>query len=633
MDILSPIKDHHSERRQFIARVILSSFVAILLLGVVVARLVQLQVLDHEYFAERSQGNRVRIEPVPPIRGLILDRRGRVLAENYPAYQLELIPEQVLDLDDTLLRLAAAGLIEQEDIPRIEATSKAGPRFKPVTLNPRLTDAEIANFAVERPRFPGVDFRPRLVRHYPHGPAVAHAVGYVSALSDDDLKQVEAARYAGTSQSGKTGVEANYESDLHGYAGYRHLVTNARGRQIAVDTSDVLDALPADAAAAPGDNIYTTLDLDLQLLATQALEGRRGAIVAIDPWNGDILAMVSAPSFDPNQFAVGMTPDDYRSLTANPENPLYNRAVLGVYPPGSTIKPMLALAALETGATNLTRRTVCRGYFTLPNNTHRYRDWKPEGHGSVDIIDAISQSCDVYFYEIANDIGVDAMHYYLDQFGLGSKTNIDLRNESNGLVPSTSWKRERFQGRDPSEQRWYQGETVIASIGQGYMLATPLQLAVAAATTATRGIRYQPRLVAAIEDPLGGQRRLLDPREVGQVDIDNEFYWDTVVQSMQDVMQDVRGTAREAGRDAPYTMAGKSGTAQVFSVAQDEEYNEEEIEERMRDHALFISFAPVENPQIAVAIIVENGSSGSRVAAPIARSIMDAYLGYGDAAE
>ncbi len=631
MDLLSPIKDHHSERRMFIARVLLSSLIAVLLLGVVVARLVQLQVLDHEYFAERSQGNRVRIEPVPPIRGLILDRRGRVLAENYPAYQLELIPEQLVDLDDTLTRLAALELIDAEDIPRIEATAKAGPRFKPVTLNARLTDAEIANFAVERPRFPGVDFRPRLVRHYPHGEAVAHAVGYVSALTTEDLEEVEAARYAGTSQSGKTGVEANYETDLHGYAGYRHLVTNARGRQIAVDTREVLDALPVDAAAAPGDNVYTTLDLDLQLLATKALEGRRGAIVAMDPWNGDILAMVSAPSFDPNQFAIGMTPDDYRSLTTDPENPLYNRAVLGVYPPGSTIKPMLALAALETGATNLTRKTMCRGHFSLPNNTHRYRDWKPEGHGSVDIIEAISQSCDVYFYEIANDIGIDAMHHYLDQFGLGSKTNIDLRNESNGLVPSTAWKRERFKGRDPSEQRWYQGETVIASIGQGYMLATPLQLAVAAATTATRGTRYQPRLVAAFDDPLDGQRRILDPIRVGTVDVDNDVHWDTVIQSMHDVMHGLRGTAREAGLDAEYVMAGKSGTAQVFSVAQEEEYNEEEIEERLRDHALFISFAPIDNPQIAVAVIVENGSSGSRVAAPIARSLMDAYLGYGDA--
>ena len=323
-----------------------------------------------------------------------------------------------------------------------------------------------------------------------------------------------------------------------------------------------------------------------------------------------------------------MSTEDYRTLIRDPENPLFNRAVVGVYPPGSTIKPMLALAALETGATNLTRKTMCRGFFTLPNNTHRYRDWKPEGHGHVDISDAISQSCDVYFYEIANDIGIDTMHNYLDQFGLGQKTRVDLPRESEGLVPSTTWKRERFRGRDRTDQRWYDGETVIASIGQGYMLATPLQLANAAAAMATRGIRFQPRLVAAYENPLSGQRRILDSRRVGVVDIENEFYWDTTIQAMQDVLQGERGTARAVGYGAPYAMAGKSGTAQVFSVAQEEEYNEEEIDELLRDHALFISFAPIEDPQIAVAVIVENGSSGSRVAAPIARAMMDLYLGY-----
>ncbi len=631
MDLLSPIKDHHSERRLFIARVILSSFIAILLLGMVVARLVQLQVLDHEYFAERSQGNRVRIEPVPPIRGLILDRKGRVLAENFPTYQLELIPEQLTDLELTLDRLEALGLVDADAIPEILAASRRGPRFKPVTLNPRLSDDEIARFAVERPRFPGVDFRPRLVRHYPHGGAVAHAVGYVGALSTDDLENVEASRYAGTSHGGKTGIEASYEFELHGYAGYRHIVTNARGRQLSTDTSDVLETLPGDQPPAPGDNVYTTLDLDLQLLASDLLAGRRGAVVAIEPRTGDILALVSAPSFDPNLFAVGMSPQDYRELTTNPEKPLFDRAVVGVYPPGSTIKPMLALAALETGATNLTRTTFCRGHFSLPNTTHRYRDWKPEGHGRMDLLDAIAQSCDVYFYEIANEIGIDNMHRYLGQFGLGQRTGVDLPRESNGLVPSTEWKRVRFQGRDPSEQRWYDGETVIASIGQGYMLATPLQLASAAATLATRGIRYKPRLVAAYENPMSGQRRLLDTRELARVSIDNEFYWDTVIQAMNEVMQGSRGTARAVGSDAPYSLAGKSGTAQVFSVAQEEEYNEEEIEERLRDHALFIAFAPVEDPQIAVAVIVENGSSGSRVAAPIARAVIDQYLGYSSA--
>jgi penicillin-binding protein 2 len=627
VDLLSPIKDHHSERRLFIARVIFASVIGFGLLGIVIARLVQLQVFDYEVFAAQSQGNRVRIQAVPPIRGLIFDREGRVLAENLPAYQLELIPEQVDDLDYTLARLAVLGLIEADDIPALKELSESGPRFKPVALNLRLTDEQIANFAIQRPRFPGVDFQPRLVRHYPNGEAVAHAVGYVGALSRNDLNRLEPSAYAGTGHTGKTGVESSFEADLHGDVGYRHVVSNALGRQIPIDSREMADSLPNDETPAPGQNVYLSLDLDLQLLATKALEGRRGAVVAMDPWTGEVLALVSAPSFDPNLFAVGMSTTQYSGLLNDLEQPLFNRAVRGAYPPGSTIKPMLALAALESGATNLTRRTVCRGFFTLPNKTHRYRDWKPEGHGEVDLHDALTQSCDVYFYEISGDIGIDRMHYYLDQFGLGHETGVDIRGEHAGLVPSQEWKRNNFRG---TEGRWYDGETVIASIGQGYMLATPLQLASAAATLATRGERYAPHLVAAVEDALTGERSLVAPVRLDDVRIDSELHWNAVLDGMHDVMQSVRGTAWAVGSNAPYQMAGKSGTAQVFSVAQDEEYDEEEIEERLRDHALFISFAPFDNPRIAVAVIVENGASGSRVAAPIAKSLMDEYLGYGD---
>ena len=628
MGLLSPIKDHHSERRLFIGRVVLSAVVSIVLIGLVIARLVQLQVFDHELFAEKSQGNRVRIEAVPPIRGLIFDRKGRVIAENLPAYQLELIPEQVDDIDDTLRRLADLELIAADDIETYKELSRSGPRFKPVTLKFRLTAEEIANFAIQRPRFPGVDFKPRLVRHYPDGEAVAHAIGYVGALSTGDLERLDAARYAGTSHTGKTGVESSFESVLHGDAGYRHLITNARGRQIPSDSSDLLDTLPVDMTPGPGSNVYLSLDLDLQKIALRAMEGRRGAVVALDPWSGEILALVSAPSFDPNLFAVGMTTLQYNELQNNPDRPLFNRAVRGTYPPGSTIKPMLALAALETGATNLTRKNFCIGYFMLPNTTHRYRDWKPEGHGPVDLHDAIAQSCDVYFYEISRDVGIDNMHDYLSRFGLGNRTGIDVGGEHRGLVPSREWKRAAFSNRD--DQRWYHGETVIASIGQGYMLATPLQLATAAGALATRGIRYRPHIVAAVEDALTGERTMIQPERQTDVEISNEFYWENVIEAMHDVMQGPRGTARAVGLGAPYEMAGKSGTAQVISIAQDEEYDEEELEERQRDHALFISFAPLDEPRIAVAVIVENGSSGSGVAAPIAKSIMDHYLGYGD---
>ncbi len=625
MSLIAPIKDHHSEKRLFVSRIILAVVISVLLLGVVVARLVQLQVRDYELFAEKSQGNRVRIEAIPPTRGLILDRRGRVLAENLPAYQLELIPEQVPDLQDTLARLAAIGLIRSEDIPRFNGLSQTAPRFKPVTLRFRLTDDEIARFANQRPRFPGVDFQPRLVRHYPDGYLTAHAIGYVGALSTADLERLDAATYAGTAHTGKTAVEHFNEEMLHGQVGFRQIMTNARGRQVPAEARDIAGSVLEGESPTPGHNLYLSLDLDLQRVATEALGDGRGAIVAIDPNNGEILALVSAPSFDPNAFATGMSRSEFNALQNNEDRPLFNRAVRGSYPPGSTIKPMLSLAALETGATNLTRRTVCIGYYSLPGSTHRYRDWKPGGHGEVDLHDAITQSCDVYFYEISRDIGIDRMHYYLDQFGLGKETGLDMVGEADGLLPSRAWKRQAF--RERADQVWFPGETVIAAIGQGYMLASPLQLANATAALATRGKRFKPHLVAAFEDPVSGKRTLIAPERLPDVNIENEFYWDNVLAGMHDVMQSSRGTAQAVGLGAPYQMAGKSGTAQIISISQDEEYNEEEIDERLKDHALFIAFAPYDEPRIAVAVIVENGSSGSRVAAPIARAVMDEYLG------
>ncbi len=628
MDLLSPIKDHHSERRLFARRVVLASVVGTLLLGSVIGRLVQLQIFDHEHFTEQSHGNRIRMEAVPPTRGLIFDRNGRVLAENLPAYQLELVPEQVRNLDETLSRLAAIGLIEAEDIPRFKDLSRRGPRFKPVTLRFRLDEDELAHFAVQRPRFPGVDFRPRLVRHYPHGERTAHAIGYVAAISTSDLNRLDATEYAGTAHTGKTGLEYFNEQRLHGTPGHRQVVTNARGRNVPADARELSQALVQGDAPTPGHNLHVSLDIELQRVATAALDGRRGSVVAIDPRNGEVLAYVSTPAFDPNAFALGMSTAEFRTLQSDPNQPLFNRAVRGKYPPGSTIKPMLALAALETGATNLTRRTFCRGFYTLPNSTHRYRDWRPEGHGQVDLHDAIAQSCDVYFYEISRDIGIDTMHDYLTAFGLGEPTGLDISGELGGLVPSVAWKRNAFSERE--NQVWFPGETVIASIGQGYMLATPMQLASATATLAMRGQRFRPYLVTATEDPLSGERTPLPPTPLPGVEIDNAFYWDSIIDAMQDVLQGEAGTARAVGLSAPYSMAGKSGTAQVFSVAQEDEYDEEEIEERLRDHALFIAFAPLDDPRIAVAVVVENGSSGSRVAAPIARRVMDQHLGFGN---
>lgn len=628
MDLISPIKDHHSERRLFVGRVILCAVISTLLLGLVIARLVQLQVFDFEHFVEKSQGNRIRLEAIPPTRGLIFDRLGRVLAENLPAYQLEMIPEQVRDIDETLARLAALALIDADDIPRIVEMARRGPRFKPVTLRFRMTDDQISDFAIQRHRFPGVDFQPRLVRHYPYGADTAHVIGYVGAISTVDLGRLEAADYAGTAHTGKTGIEYSQEEILHGDTGHRQIVTNARGRQIPADSREMSLALPETETPQPGDNLYLSIDLDLHRVATEALDGRRGSVVAIDPRNGEILALVSMPAFDPNPFALGMSNTEFLALQTDVDQPLFNRAVRGKYPPGSTIKPMLALAALETGATNLTRRTLCSGFYTLPGSTHRYRDWKPEGHGEVDLRDAITQSCDVYFYEISRDIGIDRMHQYLTQFGLGQRTGIDIAGELAGLVPSREWKRGAFSER--ADQVWFPGETVIASIGQGFMLTTPLQLASATATLAMRGERFKPHLVTAVEHSLTGERIPVMPEPRPRVQIDNEFYWEGIIGAMQGVMQGELGTARAVGMGAPYTMAGKSGTAQVFSIGQDEEYDEEEVTERLRDHALFIAFAPVEDPVIAVAVVIENGSSGSRVAAPVARKIMDTYLGFAD---
>ena len=621
---ISPIKDHNKERNLFIGRAIFASVVLFLLLGLVIARLIQLQVFNHELFTERSQGNRIRIQAVPPIRGLIFDRNGEIIAENLPAYQLELIPEQVVNIRDTLERLSFIGLINSQDISSFEEQSKNRQRFKPVTLKFRMTEEEIAKFATQRPRFPGVHFQSRLVRHYPHGELFAHAVGYVGALSIKDLERLDSSQYTGSSHTGKTGIEISFEDELHGKAGFEHLITNARGRQVPADNAQILKSLPQDEMPQPGLNIYLSLDAKLQRKAFKELEGKRGSIVALNPKTGEILALVSTPSFDPNLFAVGMTKSQYGELEKNPNRPLFNRSVRGTYPPGSTIKPMLSLAALQTGATNLTRRTLCTGYFQIEGNKRRYLDWKPDGHGLVDLHEAIAQSCNVYFYEISDELGIDNMHKYLTQFGLGEKTGIDIFGEGNGLVPSKEWKQNTFQSQE--DKHWYQGETVIAAIGQGFMLATPLQLASAVGTLASKGKRFRPYIVKATEDTISDTKEFIEPILINNVEIDNENYWNEVLEAMHDVLQGPRGTARLAGLDAEYKMAGKSGTAQIVSVDKNESHVESEIQENQRDHALFISFAPFDDPQIAVAVIIENGVSGSSVAAPIARAIMDEFL-------
>jgi len=610
------IKDHWREQRLFVVRVIITAIILLAMTAVVIGRLVQLQVVQYEAYSAQSQGNRIRVQPVPPIRGLILDRNGQLLAENTPSYQLELTPEQVPDLNDTLNRLVTAGILAEDALPAVQRTIRSRRRFEAIPIIERLGEEEAALFAVHRPYFPGVDIRARLSRRYLHGAAVAHALGYMGGISSDDMARIDVASYAGTSHIGKSAVESSYETVLHGAVGREEVLVNAHGRRMQV---------LGRGAPQPGRDLILTLDLDAQLAAYAAMEGRRGAVVAIDPRNGEVLVLVSTPAFDPTAMSSGLSRSEFIALQEDKDRPLFNRALRGQYPPGSTIKPMIGLAGLHYGVITAGQRTFCRGFFTLPGSRHRYRDWKPEGHGFIDLHEGIVQSCDVYFYELARNLGIERMAEFLHSFGLGAPAGLDIAGEQNGVVPSPAWKRRAF--RRPADQVWFPGETVIAGIGQGYMLMTPLQLAYATATVAARGERYRPMLLRAQYDPVSGTMEYREPEAQPPVAVSDPRQWDLVIDAMRDVFHGPRGTARAVARDAPFMMAGKSGTAQVFTVGQDQRYEDLDVAERMRDHALFIAFAPLEDPQIAIAVIVENGESGSRVAAPIARQVMEAYLG------
>jgi penicillin-binding protein 2 len=617
------LKDHWAEQRLFNRRVIAALAVIGFCLVALIARLFYLQVYRHDYFSELSTGNRIRIEPLPPPRGIIYDRNGMPLALNRPAYQLELVREQVPDLEDTLRRLVDVQLLEADDYERTLKTVRNRRSFEAVPIRLQLSEEELARFAVRRLDFPGVDVRPRLTRHYPLAGSSVHALGYVAAISEKDQETIDRANYAGTTLIGKLGVERAFEDELHGETGYQQLLVNAQGRRV----ERVGLAAPALERREPiaGNDLYLAIDTRVQLAAEAALAGQRAAVVAIDPRNGDVIAFVSTPTFDPNGFARGLSVPEYRALADDINVPLYDRAIRGVYPPGSTIKPLVALAALEYGVTQPEQTRLCRGAFSLPGSSHRFRDWKKGGHGSVDMHKSISQSCDVYYYGISDAMGIDRMHDFLARFGLGAPIGLDIEGERSGILPSQEWKRKAFAKRKDL-QAWYPGETVIAGIGQGYMLATPLQLAHAAATIAMRGERWAPRLVNRVRDAQTGQIVPIEPRPLPPVTVSDPKYWDVIINGMIGVTNDPGGTARRSQLGAPYKIAGKTGTAQVFTVGQKEKYNEKDVAERLRDHALFIAFAPAEEPRIAVAVLVENGRSGSGTAAPIARKVMDAFL-------
>ncbi|HXC60259.1 MAG TPA: penicillin-binding protein 2 [Steroidobacteraceae bacterium] len=621
------IKDHQKEQRFFLQRSAIAAATIGVLALVLIGRLVLLQIIRYDYYLDLAQGNRTRIEPVPANRGLIFDRNGKVLAENQPSYQLELIREQLPEgnvdsahaaraVDATLSGLQQLGIIPAEEVADVRRVIFAHRGFEAVPIRLRLTEEEISRFAVHRHEFPGVDLRARSTRFYPYGSLGVHALGYVGAISEQDLARIDRATYAGTSLIGKRGVEAAHEADLHGVNGYNEIMVNAQGRSVERKGAELKKQPPR-----AGSDLVLSIDLPSQQAAEEAFAGRRGAAIAIDPHTGDVLVMASMPGFDASVFGRGITRTEYRALESNIDKPLFNRAISGTYPAGSTVKPVLGMAGLAYGLIKPDEIHNCSGVYIVPGSSRRAREGKGGVHGAVDLRRAIAKSCDVYFYALAYELGVDRIHEFLSPFGYGKVTGIDIAGEAQGLLPSREWKLKRF--RDPSEGAWYPGDSVNFGIGQGFMTVTPVQLAQVTAVLAAKGAVFKPRLVTGVRDPVTGATKKLDPLPLPHVKGGTPEQWDVIMEGMRQTM--INGTAAAISTSAEYHMAGKTGTAQVYSVGQNERLDRK-VDERLRDHSWFIAFAPAEDPQIAVAVLVENGGFGAAASAPIARKIMDAYL-------
>ncbi len=617
----SRIKDHHAEQRMFTQRAFVATAVIAVGIFALIARLIWLQIVRYEYFAEQAQGNRVRIEPLPPNRGMIFDRAGVALALNSPSYQLELTREQVPDLEATLHDLAALNLLDRDNIKTLQRDIQRRRSFEAVPVKLSLNEEELARFAVRQQDFPGVEIRPRLSRNYPLSSSGVHALGYVGIISEADQKVLDGDEYAGTTLVGKAGVEKRYELELHGKAGYQQLVVNAQGRRVEQLGARKVELQRKEPVA--GNDLYLTIDERLQHIAEEMLGKERGAVVAIDPNNGDVLALVSTPGFDPNLFGRGLSGAQAQYLYDNPERPMYNRALQGVYPAGSTIKPFMAMTGLYYNVVAPTDTKFCPGYFRLPGVNRPWRDHKPSGHGTVDMVKGIKTSCDIYFYSLANTLGIDRIHDYLATLGFGATTGIDIDGEKKATLPSTAWRRQAFKNRDM--QTWYPGDTINVGIGQGYLTVTPIQLAHATAAVATRGKRFQPRLVRAVRNAVTGETRELAPIPLEDAKSGDPTNWEVVTKGMEEVVKP-GGTAVVAFSGVPYTVAGKTGTAQAFSLARGQKYNAAQLAKNKLDHALFIAYAPVEQPKIAIAVIVENGEHGGSTAAPIARRLFDFML-------
>lgn len=616
------IKTERDEQQLFNSRAIVAAIIVLIALSGIAGRMYVLQIKEHALFTKLSLQNYQRRIPIPPNRGQIYDRYGTLLAGNHTQYVLEVVRDavpdqngdgrkQYVDTDIMLAKLRTLIPLSDKEIATYIKKMKKTSRFRPAVLKEDLSEEEVAMFAVNKPRFPGVDIKVRMSRYYPYQNLASHVVGYVGRIDERDLKKLNREEYAGTTHIGKTGVEASHEERLHGQAGYHLVEVNAHGEhQRIVDQKDPIG----------GQDLFLSLDLNLQLKAESLLEGQRGAIVAIDPNNGEVLAMASVPSYDLNLFVNGISHKNYSALRDNPDRPLYNRALQGAYPPGSTIKPMVAIGGLNEGVIWAGKTTWDPGYFQVPGHKHRYRCWNKRGHGHVDLDRAIAQSCDTYFYDMAYRMGVDKYSGFMKTFGFGVRTGIDLPSESSGLMPTREWKERRHK------QLWYPGDTVNIGIGQGYWLATPLQLAHATAALAKKGMRVKPRVLHATRDAKNLGQNIVEPETLPKIFAKSSRYWDMVITGMINTMHSRYGTAKKVGKGASFTIAGKTGTAQVFGIAQNARYDASKLAKRLHDHSLFVGFAPAKKPEIAVAVIVENGGSGGKVAAPYGRAIMDEYL-------
>jgi penicillin-binding protein 2 len=608
------IRNSERELQQFQLRVGVAGVVMLIAFSILLGRFFVLQVIQHDHYRSKAEDNRISIVPIPPNRGLIVDRNGVVVARNYSGYTLDIFPRRVKSVEATIDELSELIEITPRDRARFKRLAVETRNPESLPIRTRLTDEEVAKFAANRYHYEGVEIRARLFRQYPYGDVGSHVIGYMGRINKDDQAKLEEegvdANYRGTDFIGKSGVEATYERELHGTTGFEQVEIDAAGRGIRTLST---------AQAKAGNNVVLTLDMRLQRVAENAFGQRRGALVAIEPGTGAVLALVSKPGFDLNLFVDGIDPQYWAELNTNPDRPLNNRAIAGVYPPGSTFKPFMALAALELGKRTYKSTINDPGYFIFGDR--RFRDSKPGGHGVVDLQKSIVVSSDTYYYMLANDMGIDAIAGFMGKLGLGSPTGVDLHGEASGILPSPEWKMKRF--RRPEQQKWYPGETISIGIGQGYNAYTPIQLAQAMATVVANGAMYRPRVVAHVEDPRTRDRKTFEPELVQQVPLKKE-YVEFIKRAMVGVTKE--GTGARAFAKAEYTSGGKTGTAQVIAIKQNEKYDESKVAERHRDHSLYISFAPLDNPIIAMLVIVENGGFGARAAAPISRTVLDYYM-------